>query len=197
VSRDPKQQKPPLFRVFDRDPDRHRPLDGDYVQTRPVRLHRPGPWRVAVVVVLAVLAAWVGLAAVLAVSVAQGLVAKLVVGAIAMVPVLLVYWFTARVLSVGVYATDVAVRQNHLLTAVESDWADVVDVRRVAGRVRLLGVGPKVAGEQVFVVLRDGSDIATSITTHGADFLLRPESYDQAALAVEHWWTGTQGRSTP
>jgi hypothetical protein len=197
VSRNPKEQKPPLFRVFDRDPDRHRPVDGDYVQARPVRLHRPGPWRTGLVIVMALVAAWVGLAAVLAVSVAHGLATKLIVGAVAMVPVLLVYWFTARVLSVGVYATDATVRQNHLLTAVESDWADVVDVRRVAGPVRLLGVGPKVAGEQVFVVLRDGSDIATSITTHGADFLLRPESYDQAALAVEHWWTGTQGRTTP
>jgi hypothetical protein len=197
VSRNPKEQKPPLFRVFDRDPDRHRPVDGEYVQARPVRLHRPGPWRTGLVIVMALVAAWVGLAAVLAVSVAHGLATKLIVGAVAMVPVLLVYWFTARVLSVGVYATDATVRQNHLLTAVESDWADVVDVRRVAGPVRLLGVGPKVAGEQVFVVLRDGSDIATSITTHGADFLLRPESYDQAALAVEHWWTGTQGRTTP
>jgi hypothetical protein len=197
VSRDPRQQKPPLFRVFDRDPDRHRPVDGDYVQSRPVRLHRPGPWRTTLVVALALLAAWVGLAAVLAVSVAAGLAAKLVVGAVVMVPVLLVYWLTARVLSVGVYATDVWARQNRVVTAVEADWSDVVDVRRVAGRVRLLGLGPRVAGEQVFLVLRDGSDIATSITTHGADFLLRPEAYDQAALAVEHWWTGTQGRTTP
>jgi hypothetical protein len=188
VSPDPREQKPPLFRVFPRDPDRHVPVDGDYVQVRPVRLHRPGPWRTALVVALAILAAWTSLAAVLAVTVAQGLAAKLLVLAVVSVPVGLVFWATARILSVGVYATDALMRQNRVVTAVECDWADVVDVRRVAGRVRILGLGPRTDGERVVVILRDGDEIATTITTHSPDFLLRAEAYDQAALAVERWW---------
>ena len=63
---DPRRPKP-LFRVFDRDPDRHRPVDGDYVQSAYIRLHRPGPWRTALVVVLAFTTAWASLAVVLAV----------------------------------------------------------------------------------------------------------------------------------
>jgi hypothetical protein len=110
------------------------------------------------------------------------------------VPVGLVFWATARILSVGVYATDTLMRQNRVVSAVECDWADVVDVRRVASRVRVLGIGPRAEGERVVVILRDGDEIATTITTHSPDFLLRPEAYDQAALAVERWWEEARPR---
>jgi hypothetical protein len=187
VTDDPRRPKP-LFRVFDRDPDRHRPVDGDYVQTAYVRLHRPGPWRTALFVVLAFTAAWGSLAVVLAVTVARTLPAKLVVLAVAALPLMLLFWITARVLSVGVYANDRSLKQNFVRTAVECDWDDVVDVRRVADRVRLLGIGPRSDGERVLVILRDGDEVATSITTHSPDFFLRAEAFDQAALAVERWW---------
>lgn len=192
---DPRDRKPPLFRVFDRDPDRHRPLDGDYQQVKPVRLHRPGPWRTLVVVLLAVWCAWVSLAAALAVGVAQGLAAKTVVLVVGVVPVGLSYWVTARILTVGVYANDAALRQNRVLSTIEADWTDVVDVRRVPAQVPLLGFGPRVAGERVVVVLADGDDIPTTVTTHSSDFLLRAEAYDQAALAVERWWQESRRRT--
>ncbi len=188
---DPRRPKP-LFRVFDRDPDRHRPVDGDYVQTSYVRLHHPGPWRTALFVVLAFTAAWGSLAVVLAVTVARTFPAKLVVLAVAALPLMLLFWITARVLSVGVYANDRSLKQNFVRTAVECDWDDVVDVRRVADRVRLLGIGPRTDGERVLVILRDGDEVATSITTHSPDFLLRAEAFDQAALAVDRWWEHTR-----
>jgi hypothetical protein len=187
VTDDPRRPKP-LFRVFDRDPDRHRPLDRDYVQKAYVRLHRPGPWRTALVVVLAFTCAWASLAVVLAVTVARTLPAKLVVVAVAALPLMLLYLLTARILSVGVYANDWSLKQNRVRTAYEADWADVVDVRRVVDRVRFLGVGPRVDGQRVVVVMRDGDEISTTITTHSPDFLLRDEAFDQAALAVERWW---------
>jgi len=187
VSEDPRRPKP-LFRVFDRDPDRHRPVDRDYVQTSFVRLHRPGPWRTALVVALAFACAWASLAAVLAVTVARTFPAKLVVIAVIALPLMALYVLTGRILSVGVYANDRALKQNRIATADEGDWADVVDVRRVKDRVRLLGLGPRVDGERVVVVMRDGDEIATTITTHSPDFLLRAEAFDQAALAVERWW---------
>ena len=184
---DPRRPKP-LFRVFDRDPDRHRPLDRDYVQSTFVRLHRPGPWRTALVVLLAFTAAWASLAAVLAVTVARTFPAKLVVVGVVALPLVALYLLTARILSVGVYANDWTLKQNRVGTAYEGDWADVVDVRTVQDRVRLLGLGPRVDGRRVVVVMRDGDEIATTITTHSPDFLLRPEAFDQAALAVERWW---------
>ncbi len=187
MTEEPRRPKP-LFRVFDRDPDRHRPVDAAYVQTAYVRLHRPGPWRTALFVVLAFTAAWGSLAVVLAVTVARTLPAKLVVLAVAALPLMFLFWISARVLSVGVYANDRSLKQNFVRTAVECDWGDVADVRRVPDRVRLLGLGPRADGERVFVILRDGDEIATSITTHSPDFLLRPEAFDQAALVVERWW---------
>jgi hypothetical protein len=120
--------------------------------------------------------------------VARTLPAKLVVLAVAALPLMLLFWITARVLSVGVYANDRSLKQNFVRTAVECDWDDVVDVRRVADRVRLLGIGPRSDGERVLVILRDGDEVATSITTHSPDFFLRAEAFDQAALAVERWW---------
>lgn len=190
MSSDPRAQRP-LFRVFDRDPDRHRPVDGDYVQDRPVRLHRPGPWRSALVLVLAMLTTWSALAAAVAVAGARGLLIKALVLVVVGLPVAALVWVTSRVLAVGPYVTDRALRQNRVLSHAEVDWTEVVDVRRVPGPVRVLGVGPHVTGEQVVVVLRDGSDLDTSVTTHSPDFLGRAEAYDVAALAVERWWRDT------
>ena len=139
---DPRRPKP-LFRVFDRDPDRHRPVDGDYVQSAYIRLHRPGPWRTALVVVLAFTTAWASLAVVLAVTVARTFPAKLTVLAVAALPLMVLYLLTARILSVGVYANDRSLKQNRVRSAYEADWVDVVDVRRVVERVRVLGLGPR------------------------------------------------------
>lgn len=188
----PRQQRP-LFRVFDRDPDRHRPVDGDFVQQKPVRLHRPGPWRTALVVLLAVLTTWSALAAAVAVSGARGLGTKALVLVIAMLPVGLLVWVTSRVLAVGPYVSDRLLRQTRVLSLTEVDWSEVADVRRVRDRVPVLGIGPRVDGERIVVVLRDGSDLATTVTTASADFLGRPEAYDVAALAVERWWNESRG----
>jgi hypothetical protein len=189
---EPRQQRP-LFRVFDRDPDRHRPVDADFVQERPVRVHRPGPWRTAVVIALAVLTTWSALAAAVAVAGARGPAAKAVVLLVAMLPVGALVWITSRVLAVGPYVTDRLLRQTRVLSLTEVAWDDIADVRRVHGRVPLLGIGPHVDGERVVVVLRDGRDLVTTVTTASPDFLGRAEAYDVAALAVERWWHENRG----
>jgi hypothetical protein len=189
----PPRQQRPLFRVFDRDPDRHRPVDGDFVQERPVRLHRPGPWRTALVVALAVLTTWSALAAAVAVAGARGLLVKAVVLVVVMIPVGVLIWITARVLAVGPYVTDRALRQTRVLSVSEVAWGEIADVRRVPMRVPLLGIGPAIDGERVVVVLRDGSELATTVTTASPDFLGRAEAYDVAALAVERWWHESRG----
>ncbi len=184
---DPRRQRP-LFRIFDRDPDRHRPVDADYVQERLVRVHRPGPWRTALVVALALVSAWAGLAAVVALSVTRSWPARLAVLAIVAVPVGALIWVTSRVLAVGPYVNDRTFRQTRVLTLTEVDWPDIIDVRRVPGPVPFLGIGPPVDGERVLIVLRDGSELPTTVTSHSPDFLGRAEAYDVAALGVERWW---------
>ena len=188
---DPRRQQRPIFRFFDRDPDRHRPLDGDFVQVRPVRLHRPGPWRVALVVVLAVSSAWLALLGVLAVVTAQA-GTRLVVLAVVAVPVGVAWWLTSRVLTTGVYVHDRGLRQSRLLSTTEVDWSAVTDVRRVPDRVPLLGIGPRTDGERVVLVLTDGTDLPTTITTRSADFLGRAEAYDIAARGLERWWRASR-----
>jgi hypothetical protein len=188
---DPRRQQRPIFRFFDRDPDRHRPVDADYVQVRPVRLHRPGPWRSALVAVLAVASAWLALLAVLAVVTAQG-GTRLVVLAVVAVPVGAAWWLTSRVLTTGVYVHDRGLRQSRLLSALEVDWTAVTDVRRVPERVPLLGIGPRVDGERMVLVLTDGTDLPTTITTRSADFLGRAEAYDIAARGLERWWQASR-----
>jgi hypothetical protein len=184
---DPRRPRP-LFRIFDRDPDRHRPVDDDYVQERLVRVHRPGPWRTAFVVALALASAWAGLAAVVALTVAHTWPARIAVLIVVGLPVSALVFVTARVLAVGPYVNDRAFRQTRVLTLTEIDWPDIIDVRRVPGPVPLLGIGPSVPGERVLLVLRDGSELATTVTTHSPDFLGRAEAYDVAALGVERWW---------
>ena len=192
----PPRQQRPLFRVFDRDPDRHRPVDGDFEQVTPVRLHRPGPWRTAAVISLAVLTTWTALAAAVAVSGARGLGVKAVVLVIAMLPVALLVTVTSRVLAVGPYVSDRVLRQTRALSVSEVPWAEVADVRRVRTRVPLLGIGPRVDGERVVLVLRDGSDLETTLTTASADFLGRAEAYDVAALGLERWWHESRGAAS-
>ena len=153
-----------------------------------MRVHRPGPWRTALVIALAVLTTWSALAAAVALAGARGLAVKAVVLLIAMIPVGALVWVTSRVLAVGPYVTDRLLRQTRVLSLTEVDWVDIADVRRVRGRFPLLGIGPHVDGERVVVVLRDGSDLATTVTTTSPDFLGRAEAYDVAALALERWW---------
>lgn len=191
----PPRQQRPLFRVFDRDPDRHRPLDGDFVQERAVRLHRPGPWRTALVVALAILTTWSALAAAVAVAGARGLALKALVLLVAMIPVGALVWVTSRVLAVGPYVNDRMLRQTRVLSLTEVGWSDVADVRRVRMRVPVLGIGPRVDGERVVVVLRDGSELETTISTVSADFLGRAEAYDVAALGLDRWWHASRGTS--
>jgi hypothetical protein len=59
----------------------------------------------------------------------------------------------------------------------------------------VLGIGPRVDGERVVVVLRDGSELDTTISTVSADFLGRAEAYDVAALGLDRWWHASRGTS--
>ncbi len=179
-----------VSRLLGREPDPHRPLDHDYVQTRWVRLYRPGPWRVAVLVPAALVlafAASIVLVAVLAVRVHPVLhLGTLLVAALVLAGLGLLL---TRAMTSGVYVNDQGVRVVSLRRSRVMRWDEVVDVRRVAGPQAVFGL-PMVRqdGERVLLILRGGSDVPTPVATGAADFAGRAEAYDIAASALERWW---------
>ncbi len=170
--------------------DPHRPLDHDFVQHRWVRLHRPGPWRVATIIAavatFALGASSLTTAALTVPGSALQRVVALAVGALLVSGVGIVVF---RALAVGVYMTDTDVRVSTLRATVRVPWRDVRDVRRVPARVAVLGL-PFLAGdgERVLLVLADGTDLPTPLTSLSPDFAGRTEAYDVAALRLERWW---------
>ena len=171
----------PLLRVFDLDPDRHRPVDASYVQSRWVRVHRPGPLRAALVVLLAIATTWVAMAGLVGVTAQRGAVARIVAVALAAAAVSVTGWATVRLLAAGTYVNDRGLRLLRMRHAVLVPWEHVVDVRCVVAG----------AGSQVVAVLSDGTDVVTSVRSRSLDFVGRPESYDMASLAIERWWSSS------
>ena len=188
-----RRPRPPLLRVFSRDPDRHKLVDSEFVQDRWVRLNRPGPWRVALFLLLVAAFTWLMLAAAVFVTVPRTIPGRLVAAAICSIPVSLFGWLTLRATLVGTYVRDAGIRVLRVKSSDELSWTEVVDVRRVPSTTPVLGLPfTQKQGEKVLLVLTDGSEVETTIMTHNADFLARTEAYDQTALAAERWWQETR-----
>lgn len=184
------QRRSLVSRMFGREPDPNRPLDDDYVQRKWVRLYRPGPWRTAVIVPTVLVLAFLTAVAMVAALSVPGSLAGRAFGLLVMAAFVAVLGtITARVMTVGVYVNDAAIRLLTLRSTRVVPWSRVVDVRRVPGPQPLLGMPwlPR-HGERVLLVLADGSDLPTPVTTMSPDFAGRAEAYDVSALALERWW---------
>lgn len=186
----PEHRKSLITRLIWREPDPHRPLDHDYVQRKWVRLYRPGPWRVAVMVPTALLLVLAMTVVVTAALATPGHMLVRVTGlAVAALVAAVIGLFLSRVLTAGVYVNDEALRMLSLRGTRVVPWSGVVDVRRVPGPLPMLGLPIRSANaEQVVLVLTDGDDLATPVTSVSADFLGRAEAFDIAAMALERWW---------
>mgnify|MGYP003374656739 CR=1 FL=1 len=182
----------PTFGWLTRRPDPDRPLDGAYVQRHWVRLHRPGPWRLAGVGVLVLLTTVLAMLTLVSLSGAGGLLTRLVVMALGGVLLAATFALTLRVFTAGVHVTDQAVRVSGVRRHRTLPWTDVVDVRRLHDTSPLLGVLPRTGATRVVMVVRGGDDVDTGITTVSSDFLGRAEAFDIAALALERWWQDAQ-----
>lgn len=183
------QSRPSLLRVFGRNPDRHVPVDEEYVQSKWVRIYRPGPWRTAGFIVMVFLTSWLAIMTILAVAVAQTLVAKVIGLLLVGIPMFISGWLTIRMAESGVYVNDRQVRVTSLTGVVVVPWQEVVDVQRVVGPQALLGVALFYRpGERVGLVLNDGDRIRTPLTSHSPDFAGRAEAFDMAAMRLERWW---------
>jgi uncharacterized membrane protein (DUF485 family) len=177
------------LRAFEREPDPHRPLDGKYVQIKWVRLHRMGPLRAATLVVLVMMTSWVALTSLIVATVPPTLLGRVIGLVIAVAIVCAFGWFVVRIALAGVYVNDRAVRLLSLRGNTIITWDQVIDVRRVPGPQPVLGLrGVWRAGERVQLVLTDGDDVATPLSTASVDLIGRAETYDVAALALEDWW---------
>jgi hypothetical protein len=183
------QSRPSLLRVFSRDPDRHVPVDEEYVQSKWVRIYRPGPWRTVGFIVMVFLTSWLAIMTILATAIPQTILTKLVGFVLLGVPLFVCGWLTIRMAESGVYVTDRQVRVISLTGVTVVPWQDVADVRRTPGRQALLGVALFYRdGERVALVLRNGDGLQTPLTSHSPDFTGRAEAYDMAALRLERWW---------
>jgi hypothetical protein len=182
----------PTFGWLHRADDPHRPLDGAVVQERWLSLYRPGPARAAAVIVLTLLTSSVAFLALLATGATVGLFSRLVVLVVGLGVLGLLIALTLRVLTAGVSVNDQGVRITGLVRARALPWVDVVDVRRVPVRARLLDVLAPRPAERVVLVRDDGEEVATPMTTVSSDFLARAEAFDIASLALERWWRDSQ-----
>jgi hypothetical protein len=168
------------------------PVDEAYVQRRWIRPYRPGPVRVGASLVAAVATAFVTFSGFIATlelpsrpeRLVGGIVTLLVAGSLALL--------AGRLLSAGVWVNDFGVRILGIVKRRQFRWDQVADVRRVHGPTRILGTPLRRDGDAVWLVLRDGSDLETSLTDVGPDFVGRAEAYDIAAGAVERWLVGSR-----
>ncbi|WP_416986065.1 hypothetical protein [Streptomyces sp. T028] len=148
------------------------------------RPYRPGPWRVATAALALLLASFVLLAAVAIALTGSVSDAGAVLGISALVIVA-----ALRLLRMGVWVSARGVRQVRFPFTRTVPWDRVAVVRTVQQPVRWLGMPRTVQGQALVLVRRDrpADDTAMLLTTHGADFLGRPEAFDRASDAVEAW----------
>jgi hypothetical protein len=171
-------------------PDSPLPHDDRARWRRPYRL---GPWRVAGAAVTLLLTSYVLISAVVIAMAGQAAGAAVFAGlATAMTAAAL------RLLRMGVWVSGEGLRQVGLLYTVTLAWQDVATVRTAQQPVRWLGLPRTLQGQALVVVrARGGAPLRAQLTTHNADFLNRPESFDRAADVIEGWWAEARGVQGP
>ncbi|MEU4877894.1 hypothetical protein [Streptomyces sp. NPDC021608] len=167
-------------RAFEAADDVALPFDDRERWRRP---YRPGPWRVGAAALALLLASYVLFAAVIIALTGSVSEAGTVFGCS-----LVVIAAALRLLRMGVWVSDRGLRHVSFLRTRTLRWEQVLAVRTVQQPVRWLGLPRTVQGEALTVVRRERpAEAAPLLTTHGADFLARPEAFDRAADAVEAW----------
>lgn len=147
-----------------------------------MRPYRPGPYRVAGAALLLMLAAYL-LVAALIVGMSSTLVESwsIIVGAV------LVIAYALRLLRIGIWVSDLGMRQVMLLRTITMRWDEIAAVRTSQQPVRWLGLPRTVQGQAVLITRTDGRTLNELLTDHNADFLGRGDAFDIAADKVEDW----------
>ncbi|MFF4962179.1 hypothetical protein ACFY2Z_35245 [Streptomyces sp. NPDC001222] len=148
------------------------------------RPYRPGPWRVGASALLLLLASYVLFAAVI-IAFTGTLSGAVMVFVIALV----VIAGALRLLRMGVWVSARGLRRVGFFVTRTTRWERVVSVRTVQQPVRWLGLPRTVQGQALVLVRKDraAEELPPLLSTHGADFLARPQAFDRAADTVEAW----------
>ncbi|MGW3099924.1 PH domain-containing protein [Streptomyces sp. NPDC001102] len=148
------------------------------------RPYRPGPWRVGAAALWLLLASFVLFAAVLIALTGSVSEAAVILG-VALVVIL----GALRLLRVGVWVSPRGLRHVRYFGTRTTPWAEIAAVRTVQQPVRWLGLPRTVQGQALILVRTDrqAQDLPLLLTTHNADFLARPGSFDRAADTIEAW----------
>ena len=177
------EPRKPVFGFLWPRPDPHAPVDGDFRQTRPVRICTRGPMRLLALVACTVLVTMATATAVMAAA-GSGLSAYTVVGgaiAASGLFVLLRGWV------VGTYVTDDAVIIETTFHRRSMRWADLTALRVIEQRCPLLGTPLRVRSARVIVVDGARRSFGTHVYASSPDLWLRPEAFDIAVLRIERW----------
>ena len=168
-------------RAFETADDVALPFDDRDHWRRPYRL---GPWRVGVAALALLFASFVLFAAVIIALTGSVSEAGVILG-IAAAFILA----AMRLLRVGVWVSARGLRHVRYFGTRTAPWDQVVAVRTVQQPVRWLGLPRTVQGQALVLVRKDraAQDAPLLMTTHNADFLARPGSFDRAADTVEAW----------
>jgi len=168
-------------RAFETADDVALPYDDRDHWRRPYRL---GPWRVGVSALALLFASFVLFAAVIVALTGSVSEAGVLLGV-----ALAVILAALRLLRVGVWVSARGLRHVRYFGTRTVPWGQVVAVRTVQQPVRWLGLPRTVQGQALILVRRDRSaqDAPLLLTTHNADFLARPGSFDRAADTIEAW----------
>lgn len=176
----------PVFWFLWPRPDPSAPVDGDYVQVRPLRIPRRGPFRWALLLIGTVsLGATTGSAvlAALAAPMTPGAFLGAAVSATALVLIL-------RGWVVGTHVNDEGVTIDTLWRRRFVPWPAISSSAPVDGTAPWLGLPLRVPARRVTLTLGDGEMIPTHIYSTSPDLFLRPEAFDMACQQWENWASG-------
>lgn len=186
----------PVFWFLWPRPDPHAPVDGDVRQTRWLRVTRPGPWRLVLLVPLTLAVAGalgsLALAALAEIAAGRQAVTRIVVALLVLLLCVVVLALLMRAWVVGTYVNDHGAKVSRTLSTVTVPWTRVVAIHRGRGRARWLGLPVRVDAVRVDLVLDDGDVVPTHVTSVSPDLLGRPEAFDMAALRLQRWWEETR-----
>ncbi|OPF71131.1 hypothetical protein VT50_0235205 [Streptomyces antioxidans] len=146
------------------------------------RPYRPGPWRVGGAALLLLLASYVLFSAMI-IALAGSLPAA---GVCVGVAVLMIVT-AVRLVRSGVAVSALGLRRVGLLRSTTVRWQDVAAIRTAQQPVRWLGLPRTVQGQALLLQPVRGGAPNALITSHDADFLGQPESFERAADAIEGW----------
>ena len=177
----------PIFWFLWPRPDPSAPVDGDFVQTRPLRIPRRGPFRWLLLLIGTVsLATTTGSAilAALAAPLTAGAFLGAAVSATAFVLIL-------RGWVVGTYVNDAGVTVTSMWKRQSADWSSIASAACSDTTTPWLGLPLRTRGRRVIMILEDGEVIPTHIYSTSPDLFLRPEAFDMACLQWENWMSSS------